>query len=767
MSKTWRNSRRDTNMAVTTCGSALVAIALLTLCQPAAASDTVAFAWGGNDYGELGIGSRHDRRIPQPIINVSSVTAIAGGTHHSLGIDSNGQLWAWGLNSSGQLGIGSTNFFKTEPTAVSGLSSREVVAVAAGYALSVALTSENDGGEVYAWGYNKHDRLGIGSGLAQKQRVPVPVLGLADIAAITAGYEHALALRSDGTVWAFGINTYGQLGNGEKADWKKRAGSAVQVTGLSEVIAIATGRYHSLALRSDGTVWAWGRNSYGQLGTGDTELHTVPTQVALLSGAKALAAGEYHSVALLADGTLRAWGAGTYGVLGNGQTQASDLPVQVTTQRPISAVSCRYYHCFAIDEASQLWVWGQQARSSFNADCQSNNALCVGDNALIPALVQGIDQVVAVAAGHYHVLALQGEGSEPVAAFAMGDNGHGQLGAGEQAEWLVHVAPVEDVVDAAAGKRHSLILDSQGTVWSSGLNFHGQLGSGSFSGYGEGRNQAAPVAGLESVVAVAAGAFHSLALDEHGRVFSWGSNYKGQLGTGTRTSSPTPQLVGGLSKVTAIAAAGHHSLALTEDGRVLGWGHNNHGQLGTGNQDDSLTPTLVTGLDGVATLAAGSYHNLAVRTDGTVWAWGYDNDYDLLGTGQSGPALAPQQVFGLATVVAVAAGLSHSLALYEDGSVRAWGFNGFGKLGLDTWRSVISVPQQISGLAKVVSIVAGSHHCLAVLEGGELVGWGLNDEGQIGLSEQSNARAPQPTGVTSALAVAAGSKHTLVIAATD
>jgi hypothetical protein len=181
---------------------------------------------------------------------------------------------------------------------------------------------KNDG-TVWAWGYNPDGQLG--NRTYSDSNVPVQVLGLTGVTAIAGGGYHSLALKSDGTVWAWGRNDYGQLGNGTNSD----SNVPVQVANLTRVTAIAGGYgYRSLALKSDGTVWAWGYNYYGERGNGTTAASNVPVQVSGLTGVTAIAEGDLHSLALKSDGTIWIWGWTECGQLGDGACVDSKVPKQ-------------------------------------------------------------------------------------------------------------------------------------------------------------------------------------------------------------------------------------------------------------------------------------------------------------------------------------------------------------------------------------------------------------------------------------------------------
>jgi alpha-tubulin suppressor-like RCC1 family protein len=216
-----------------------------------------------------------------------------------LALKADGTVWAWGYNSNGQTGDNRAGSITTVPVEVSALS--RAMAIAAGGAHSLAVKSD---GTVWAWGSNQYGQLGNGSN--EDSSAPVQVPGLVNVIRVAGGDHYSLALKSDGTVWAWGINREGELGNGTNTE----TNVPVWVSGLSGVIAIsaapAVGPNHSLALKADGTVWAWGYNASSQLGNGGNTDSNVPIQVPGIRGAIAIAAGGAHSVAILATPEGRA-----------------------------------------------------------------------------------------------------------------------------------------------------------------------------------------------------------------------------------------------------------------------------------------------------------------------------------------------------------------------------------------------------------------------------------------------------------------------------
>lgn len=316
-------------------------------------SDGTLWAWGDNEYGQLGIGtSGSGSNTPVQVQNFSDkiVRAISCGFQHSLALLSDGTLWAWGHNNNGQLGLGNTTTIVTTPTQVAALGN--VSAITAGGHHSFAYLSN---GTVWAWGLNGTGQLGIGS-ISPPITTPTQVTALSNVAAIAAGGYHSLAILSNYRLYAWGANYSGQLGLGNLTD----RNSPVLVPQLNNVRAISCGLQHSLALLSDGTLWAFGHNSNGELGLGSTSLPvTTPTQVAALSNVATIpAASTFHSLARLKDGTLRAWGDNTYGELGNGSTIPSSTPLSVLTLRNAITITQSFgWHNLAIGSIPTRGVW--------------------------------------------------------------------------------------------------------------------------------------------------------------------------------------------------------------------------------------------------------------------------------------------------------------------------------------------------------------------------------------------------------------------------
>jgi alpha-tubulin suppressor-like RCC1 family protein len=561
---------------------------------------------------------------------------------------------------------------------------------------------------------------------------------------IAAGKDHSLALKKDGSVWAWGENGCGQLGDGSFANKT----SPVRVAGLSHVTMIAAGHYHSLAIKDDGSVWAWGGNSSGQLGDETTTNKSSPVQVSGLSQVTRIAGFSSHSLALKDDGSVWAWGSNYYSQLGDGTTINKSSPVQVSGLLHVTMIAAGYYHNLVLKDDCSVWAWGENSKGQLGDKTTTQKSR--------PVQVSGLSHITMIAAGSSHSLALKDDGS----VWAWGYNNYGQLGDKTTKQKIspVQLSGLSHVAKVAAGYSYSLALKDDGSAWAWGYNNYGQLGDGTTT------NKSSPVqvSGLSYVTMIATGFFYSLALKDDGSIWAWGKNSEGQLGDGTATKKKSPVQVSGLSHITMIASGDYHNLVLKDDGSVWAWGYNYHGQLGDGTTTQKSSPVQISGLSHVTMIAAGDYYSLALKDDCSVWAWGH-NHYGQLGDGTTTQKSNPVQLYGLSHVTVIAAGYYHSLALKDDSSVWAWGYNGNGQLG-DGTTTQKNTPVQVYGLSDVTMIAAGYYHSLALKDDGSVWAWGYNGNGQLGDGTTTQKSTPvQVYGLSDVTMIAAGDYHSLAL----
>lgn len=312
-------------------------------------NDKTLMTWGSNFAGGLGNGTTVDTSlVPVHVSFLAGIAAIAAGRSHFLAVKNDSTVWAWGYNVEGELGNGSNVFGSNVPLHVSSLTG--IISVAGGDHHSLAL--KNDG-TVWAWGLNIKGQLGNATNTSSY--IPVQVNFLTGIIAIASGSDYSLALKNDSTVWAWGRNNNGELGNATNSSFEN---VPVEVISLTGIIAIAAGANYSLAVKKDGTVWAWGSNLYGELGNGSYTDSNVPMQVSLLTGIMAIAGGGWHGVALKNDGTVWTWGVNTIGELGNGSNTNSNVPAQINSLSGITAITSKAYHSLCFKNNGTVWAWG-------------------------------------------------------------------------------------------------------------------------------------------------------------------------------------------------------------------------------------------------------------------------------------------------------------------------------------------------------------------------------------------------------------------------
>jgi alpha-tubulin suppressor-like RCC1 family protein len=336
---------------------------------------------------------------------------IAGGAYHTLAIRNDGTLWAWGSGGFGQLGNG-TGYSQSSPAQVG--TDNDWAAVAAGNSHSLGL--KNDG-TLWAWGRDNYGQLGDG-GSNTDQFVPTQVGNDNNWVTVGANLWHSLAIKTDGTLWAWGQDGFGQLGDGGS---NTNQSAPVQIGTDNNWTTIAVGAYHTLAIKNDGTLWAWGWNRDGQLGDGGSNiLETAPIQVGTDNNWDDVAAGYYHSLAIKNDGTLWAWGNDGYGQLGDGTgNSAQSSPSQVDTDNNWYKLTAGYFHSLAIKSDGSLWAWGMD-NSGQLGDGGSNS------NQFVPVQVGTEFHWETLVAGFYISLALENNGT----LWAWGRDSHGQLGDG-------------------------------------------------------------------------------------------------------------------------------------------------------------------------------------------------------------------------------------------------------------------------------------------------------------------------------------------------
>ncbi len=357
------------------------------------------YSWGDNSAGSFGDSTTTSSSVPvvaytAGVLSGKTITAVGAGNSYSIALASDGTVYSWGANGQGQLGDNSTTS-RIAPVAVYSdgvLSGKTITAIATGGSHTLALASD---GTVYAWGWNGDGQLGNNSTTDSSIPVAVNTSGVLagkTITKIAAGSNHSIAIDSDGAVYTWGSNSDGQLGNNSTTD--SSVPVAVNTSGVlsgKSLTAITGGSRHTLAVSTEGRIYCWGTNSSSQLGDSSSSGTLVPLTVdttGVLSGKTmtAVAAGQLHSVALASDGTVYAWGSNGAGTLGNNSTTDSKIPVAVYTDgvlsgKTITAIGCGEYHTIALGSDGTVYCWGFNMTGALG-----NNTT---DNSSVPVEVSG------------------------------------------------------------------------------------------------------------------------------------------------------------------------------------------------------------------------------------------------------------------------------------------------------------------------------------------------------------------------------------------
>ena len=345
------------------------------------------------------------------------VATMSAGRQHTAAIGRDRSLWVWGSNTSGQLGDGTRNA-RDRPVQIG--ATMNWGAVSAGGAHTVALGMN---GSLWAWGQNSSGQLGDGTGGRGIDRLePIQIGRDRNWAQISAGASHTLAVRNDGSLWAWGNNSFGQLGDGTTDN----RFAPVRIGIDRNWLYVSAGYWHTLAIKTDGTLWAWGRNDEAQLGDGTISNRFAPVQIGFATDWTSISAGQHHSAAIKLDRSLWVWGSNLSGQLGDGmgyRVSSRHSPNRIEAAMDWNSVSTGQNHTLAIRTDGSLWAWGSNISGQLGDDMED-----WGSNrfSLTPIRTGNDTGWTYISAGHEHSVAVRTNGS----AWAWGQNSSGQLGIG-------------------------------------------------------------------------------------------------------------------------------------------------------------------------------------------------------------------------------------------------------------------------------------------------------------------------------------------------
>jgi alpha-tubulin suppressor-like RCC1 family protein len=363
-------------------------------------NDIVAYGWGVATNGRLGTGNATVRSSPTSVVGgFTDWIQVVGMGANSLGLRVNGTLWAWGSNSVGQLGTGNIISRSSPTSVIGGYTDWIQVGVGNTNYHSLAIRAN---GTAWAWGSNGNGLLGDGTTANKSSPVSV-VGGFTDWVQLTAGRNHSLGLRADGTAWGWGSNLNGRIGDGTVTN---RSSPVSVVGGFTDWTQVSASTVHSLGVRADGTAWAWGSNSFGRLGDNTTISRRSPVSVVGgFTDWTQLAAGSLHSLGLRANGTVWGWGDAGFGQLGNNSIVDASSPVSVVGGfTDWVSVQTGRSHTVALRSNGTTWAWGNNASGRLGDNSTINRSFPI-------QVVGGFTDWVQVSAGYDHTLALRNNSS--------------------------------------------------------------------------------------------------------------------------------------------------------------------------------------------------------------------------------------------------------------------------------------------------------------------------------------------------------------------
>jgi len=663
--------------------------------------------------------------VPVKIDSSTWSVASVGGSEFTIAIKSNGTLWGWGYNLSPFLGLGADNTQKNTPVQID--SNTNWSKVSSGVDHTIAIKSN---GTMWGWGFNTYQQIGIDS-MLELIDTPTQIGTDTNWSSVSSGDKFSVAIKSNGTLWAWGINTYGQLGDGTT----DQHNTPVQIGTDTNWVSVACGQYHTVAIKSNGTIWAWGSNSNGQLGDGTTTDHYSPAQIGSATNWSSVSCGNFHTMAIKTTGTLWGFGSGGNGVMGDGTIVDKLTPTQIGSGTNWSYISAGFSVTAAIKSDGTLWTTGYN----------SSGQLGIGNKTTITTFTQvGTDTnwSKVYSFGGANMIGIKTNGE----MWGWGINGSGSVGCGAVPSQntnskLVEIHPNEQFIKIVRGNFFSIGLKSNGTLWSWGDNTSGQLGLGT-SAVGIERAYFSQIGTDTDWASVSCGPSHIMAIKTNGTLWAWGSNLAGQLGIGIITDKYAPFQVGTDTNWASVACGNAHSVAIKTTGTLWATGYNDYGQLGDGTTTSRTSFVQIGSDTNWSSVVCGGSHTTAIKSTGTLWGWGFNSDGQV-GNGTNINQTSPVQI-GTDTnwSKCFAAGGSYfSIALKTNGTLWAWGSNYDGCIGSNDYEIYLS-PNQIGTGTSWSDVYVGYVFVVAKKTDGTLWAWGNNGGGQFGQQTNTGRGAP-------------------------
>jgi alpha-tubulin suppressor-like RCC1 family protein len=630
-------------------------------------------------------------------------------------------------------------------------------------------------GTVFCWGFNHYGQLG--NSAIGNSAIPVQAQGPAGATQVAAGQFHSCALAS-GVAWCWGSNAFGAVGNGNTNDrhipTKVKGGLTFTQIAAGGTLYAPNPPTHAdftCGVTNLGAADCWGYGKDGQLGNGTNQQSLVPVQVmGLDAGVRQVALGASHACALMANGAVKCWGTNHHGELGNNSTTGSNVPVPVTgLSSGVVAISAGFHHTCALLSGGAMQCWGANANGEIGDATTAQR--------LVPTPVIGLSSgVQQISAGGYHTCALGN--FSVVRILCWGDGNHGDLGDGKisphnvlQPQLVFGMTasgvgtPGPSPVQVAAGGSHTCAVVSTGQVECWGFNNPGSVGDGTS---GLDRGLPTLVIGLtDGPQQVSEGQAEGCAITQSLDVSCWGSRDGTDFQAHT-SAQPVTSLTG---KAAQTSAGEIDACVLSVAGALRCWGTNGNGEDGDGTTSPNPTPQPVTNMaSGVVSVSTGEDACSVVQPN-QLFCWGYGHLGEL-GNNSNQSSDVPVQVFALGKQIAGPA-FDQACAIGTNAAALCWGRNGRGELG-DGTTNDSKIPVKVNGLPATPvqiavggSLISNSFSC-AVLVTGRVFCWGDNQAGELGNGSTAN-RSLTPVKVqlsAGAKEVVTGTQHACALLTT-
>jgi alpha-tubulin suppressor-like RCC1 family protein len=730
------------------------------------------WTWGSGTNGRLGNADTADRSTPVTVFSGgTNWKQVSSGGSHAAAIKTDGTLWTWGSGTNGKLGNGiTTETISTPSTTFSGGTNWRQVS--SGLSHTAAIKTD---GTLWTWGLGNNGQLGR---VVPNKSTPVTTFAggtnWSDVAStepedlytISAGSAHTAAIKTDGTLWTWGLGNNGRLGNNSAT--LIISTPITTFAGGTNWKQVSSGETNTAAIKTDGTLWTW-----GSIGISATFSVSPITTFSGGTDWKQVSTGARHTAAIKTDGTLWIWGLSNYAKLGNGLT-VGDRSTPITTfagGTDWKHVSCtnNFTHTAAIKTDGTLWIWGRPVNGRLG------NAVISGDRSTPVTTFAGGTNWKQVSCGGAHNAAIKTDGT--LWTWGYGNNGrlgNGLVGANISTP-VTTFSGGTNWKQVSCGRSHTAAIKTDGTLWTWGYGNRGQLGNSVTT------DRSTPVttfSGGTDWKQVICGDDHTVALKDTGgnkELYLFGTNSFGALGEGNFFDDFFPnQITTGGTNWKQVSSGGAHTAAVKTDGTLWTWGSCINGRLGNGVATATTLSTPITTFSGGTNwkqVSSGGSHTAAIKTDGTLWTWGNGLN-GRLGNAVTVDRSTPVTTFsGGTNWKQVSCGDNYTAAVKTDGTLWTWGNGTNGRLGNGVTTGNISTPvTTFAGGTDWKQVSSQTTHTTAVKTDGTIWTWGDGTNGKLGNNATTgDISTPVTTfaGGTNWKQVSSGGSHTTALTYED